>query len=84
MVYGHCTKDPKTPCPVNLYPKCYGCSSFRPSTGKLPLYERQYDGEQQRLTEAQKVGAELASEKAKATIEAMDKWLPELRSLTNG
>ena len=84
VVYGHCTKDPKTLCPVNLYPKCYGCSSFRPSTGKLPLYERQYDGEQQRLTEAEKVGAELAKEEAKATIEAMDKWLPELRRLANG
>jgi hypothetical protein len=84
VVYGHCTLDPKTPCPVNLFPKCYGCASFRPSTGKLPLYERQYQGEQQRLTEAEKAGAELASEEAKATIEAMDKWLPELRRLANG
>ena len=84
VVYGHCTLDPKTPCPVNLFPKCYGCSSFRPSTGKLPLYERQYRGEQQRLTEAEKTGAELAREEAKATIEAMDKWLPELRRLANG
>jgi transcription elongation factor Elf1/integrase len=84
VVYGHCTLDPKTPCPVNLYPKCYGCSSFRPSTGKLPLYERQYQGEQQRLTDAEKAGAELASEEVKATIEAMDKWLPELRRLADG
>lgn len=84
VVYGHCALDPKTPCPVNLFPKCYGCSSFRPSTGKLPLYERQYQGEQQRLIEAEKAGAELASEEAKATIEAMDKWLPELRRLANG
>ena len=84
VVYGHCALDPKIPCPVNLFPKCYGCSSFRPSTGKLPLYERQYQGEQQRLTEAEKAGAELASEEAKATIEAMDKWLPELRRLANG
>ena len=84
VVYGHCALDPKTPCPVNLFPKCYGCSSFRPSTGKLPLYERQYQGEQQRLTEAETVGAELASEEAKATITAMDKWLPELRRLANG
>ncbi len=84
VVYGHCALDPKTPCPVNLFPKCYGCSSFRPSTGKLPLYERQYQGEQQRLAEAEKVGAELAQEEAKATIEAMDKWLPELRRLANG
>ncbi|EAZ88043.1 site-specific integrase [Crocosphaera chwakensis] len=84
VVYGHCTLDPKTPCPVNLYPKCYGCSSFRPSTGKLPLYERQYHGEQQRLTDAEKAGAELASEEAKATIEAMNKWLPELRRLADG
>jgi integrase len=84
VVYGHCALDPKTPCPVNLYPKCYGCSSFRPSTAKLPLYERQYQGEQQRLTEAEKAGAELAQEEAKATIEAMDKWLPELRRLANG
>jgi integrase len=73
VVYGHCTLNPKTPCPVDLFPKCYGCSSFRPSTGKLSLYERQYQGEQQRLTEAEKAGAELASEEAKATIEAMDK-----------
>ena len=84
VVYGHCVLDPKTPCPVNLFPKCYGCSSFRPSTGKLPLYERQYQGEQQRLTEAENAGAELALEEAKATIEAMDKWLPELRRLANG
>ncbi|MGB5635513.1 MAG: hypothetical protein WBM86_22415 [Waterburya sp.] len=84
VVYGHCALDPKTPCPVNLFPKCYDCSSFRPSTGKLPLYERQYQGEQQRLTEAEKVGAELAQEEAKSTIEAMDKWLPELRRLANG
>ena len=84
VVYGHCILNPKTPCPVNLFPKCYGCSSFRPSTGKLPLYERQYQGEKQRLTEAEKVGAELAQEEAKATMTAMDKWLPELRKLTNG
>ena len=84
VVYGHCALDPKTPCSVNLFPKCYGCSSFCPSTGKLPLYERQYRGEQQRLAEAEKVGAELAQEEAKATIEAMDKWLPELRRLANG
>ena len=84
VVYGHCALNPKTPCPVNLFPKCYGCSSFRPSTGKLPLYERQYQGEQQRLTEAETAGAELASEEAKATITAMDKWLPELRRLANG
>ena len=84
VVYGHCALNPKTPCPVNLFPKCYGCSSFRPSTGKLPLYERQYQGEQQRLTEAETAGAELAHEEAKATIEAMDKWLPELRRLANG
>lgn len=84
VVYGHCALNPKTPCPVNLFPKCYGCSSFRPSTGKLPLYERQYQGEQLRLTEAEQAGAELAHEEAKATIEAMDKWLPELRRLANG
>ena len=84
VVYGHCTLNPKIPCPVNLFPKCYGCSSFRPSTSKLSLYERQYQGEQQRLAEAEKVGAELASEEAKATIEAMHKWLPELRRLANG
>ena len=84
VVYGHCALDPKTPCPVNLFPKCYGCSSFRPSTGKLPLYERQYQGEQQRLTEAETAGAELVREEAKSTIEAMDKWLPELRRLSNG
>ena len=84
VVYGHCTKDPKTPCPVNLYPKCYGCSSFRPSTAKLSLYERQYEGEQQRLTESKKAGAELASEEARSTIEAMNKWLPELRRLADG
>ena len=84
IVYGHCALDPKTPCPVNLFPKCYGCSSFRPSTSKLPLYERQYQGERQRLAEAKKAGAELAKEEAQATIEAMDKWLPELKRLANG
>lgn len=83
VVYGHCTLDPKTPCIYNLYPKCYGCSSFRSSTGKLPLYERQYAGEQQRMQEAEKAGAELAHEEAKATLEAMDKWLTELRRLAN-
>ncbi|NJM90509.1 MAG: hypothetical protein HC847_28655 [Hydrococcus sp. RU_2_2] len=51
---------------------------------QLSLYERQYEGEQQRLTEAQKVGAELASEEARSTVEAMNKWLPELRRLANG
>jgi integrase len=84
VVYGHCTLDPKTPCIYNLYPKCYGCSSFRPSTGKLPLYERQYAGEQQRLKEAETTGTELAYEEAKTTIEAMDKWLDDLRRLNNG
>ncbi|BAY86051.1 hypothetical protein NIES267_55570 [Calothrix parasitica NIES-267] len=83
IVYGHCALDPKIPCPINLFPKCYGCSSFRPSTSKLPLYERQYQGEQKRLAEAEKAGASLAFEEAKATIEAMDKWLSELRSLAN-
>lgn len=82
-VYGHCVLEPKTPCPFNLYPKCYGCDSFRPSTGKLPLYERQYVGEQQRLTEAATSGAELAYEEAKATVAAMDKWLPELLRLAD-
>ncbi|MDV2994632.1 MAG: hypothetical protein N4J56_004286 [Chroococcidiopsis sp. SAG 2025] len=83
VVYGHCTLDPKTPCIYNLYPKCYGCSSFRPTTGKLPLYERQYAGEQQRLEEASSAGAELAYEEAKTTLEAMDKWLPQLRSIAS-
>ena len=83
VVYGHCALDPKVPCPVNLYPKCYGCSSFRPSTGKLPLYERQYQGEKQRMEESQSAGEELAYEEAKTTVEAMDKWLPELRRLAN-
>lgn len=84
VVYGHCILSPKTPCPHNLYPKCYGCASFRPSTNKLPLYERQYAGEQQRMEEAKTKGVELAHEEAKTTLEAMDKWLPELRKLTNG
>ncbi len=84
VVYGHCALDPKTPCPVNLFPKCYGCSSFLPSTGKLVLYERQYQGEQQRLIEAEAAGAELAQEEARSTIKAMDRWLPELRKLANG
>jgi hypothetical protein len=83
VVYGHCILDPKTPCIYNLYPKCYGCSSFRPSTGKLPLYERQYAGEQKRLSDAKAAATELACEEAKATLEAMDKWLPELRRLAN-
>lgn len=84
VVYGHCTLDPKTPCPINLYPKCYGCSSFRPSTSKLLLYEQQYAGEYERMQTAQGAGAELAYEEAKTTIEAMDKWLPELKKLANG
>lgn len=83
VVYGHCSLDPKTPCPYNLYPKCYGCSSFRPSTEKLPLYQRQYSAEQQRMQKAQAIGAELAYEEAKTTIEAMDKWLNELLRLAN-
>lgn len=83
VVYGHCTLNPKTPCPHNLYPKCYGCSSFRPSTGKLPLYERQYVGEQQRMQQAKDGEVELAYEEAKTTVEAMDKWLPGLRRLAN-
>jgi len=83
VVYGHCALDPKIPCPVNLFPKCYGCSSFRPSTNKLPLYERQYQGEKQRLAEAEKIDASLAVEEAKATIEAMEKWLPELKRLAD-
>jgi hypothetical protein len=83
IVYGYCALDPKTPCPYSLYPKCYGCGSFRPSTGKLPLYERQYNGEVQRMTEAQGSGAELAYEEAKATVEAMNTWLPQLREMTD-
>ena len=83
VVYGHCILNPKTPCPVNLYPKCYGCGSFRPSTAKLPLYERQHQGEQLRLREAEQAGAELAAEEAKAIISAMDIWLPELQRLVN-
>lgn len=79
VVYGHCALDPKTPCPYNLYPKCYGCGSFRPSTGKLPLYERQYAAEQKRMDSASEAGAELAYEEALATLEAMDIWLPDLR-----
>lgn len=84
VVYGYCILDPKTPCIYNLYPKCYDCHSFCPSTGKLPFYERQYAGEQQRMEKAKEVEAELAYEEAKATLEAMDKWLPELRKLANG
>lgn len=83
VVYGYCTLNPKTPCPYNLYPKCYSCSSFRPSTNKLPLYERQYEGEKKRMTEAQEAKAELAYEEAKETIEAMEKWLFDLKELTN-
>ena len=83
VVYGHCALNPKTPCPHNLYPKCYGCSSFRPSTGKLSLYERQYAGEQERLQQASNAGAELAYEEAKITVEAMNKWLPQLRRIAN-
>jgi integrase len=83
VVYGYCTLDPKTPCPINLYPKCYGCSSFRPSTNKLPLYERQYAGEYERMQRAKEAEAELAYEEAKTTVEAMDKWLPELKDLAN-
>lgn len=84
VVYGHCTLDPKTPCIHNLYPQCYGCSSFRPSTGKLPFYERQYAAEQQRMKEASLSGAELAYEEAKSTLDAMDNWLPNLRKVAHG
>ncbi|MCS6783177.1 MAG: hypothetical protein NZ482_08375 [Gloeomargarita sp. SKYG98] len=72
------------PCPYSLYPRCYGCSSFRPSTDKLPLYERQYAAEKERLHRAQQAGAELIYEKAKATITDMDEWLPQLRELAHG
>ena len=84
VVYGYCVLDPKVPCPYNLYPKCYGCGSFCPSTSKLPLYERQYAGEKQRMEKADAAGAELAFEEAKSTVEAMDKWLPDLRGIANG
>lgn len=83
VVYGYCILDPKIKCPYNLYPKCYGCGSFCPSTAKLPLYKRQYAGEQQRMHSAQEAGASLAYEEVKATLEAMDKWLPDLRNLAN-
>jgi hypothetical protein len=83
VVYGYCALAPQTPCPYNLYPKCYGCGSFRPSIGKLPLYERQYAAEQKRMRQAQEAGVELAYEEAKATGAAMDKWLPELRRLAD-
>ncbi|WP_246163647.1 MULTISPECIES: hypothetical protein [Brasilonema] len=83
-VYGHCTLDPKTNCIYNLYPKCYGCGSFRPSTNKLPLYERQYAGEQKRMESAKQAGAALAYSESKATLEAMDKWLSDLRRVANG
>lgn len=83
-VYGHCTLDPKTNCIYNLYPKCYGCGSFRPSTNKLPLYERQYAGEQKRMESAKEAGAALAYQESKATLEAMDKWLSDLRRVANG
>lgn len=82
-VYGYCTLDPKTNCIYNLYPKCYGCSSFRPSTSKLPLYERQYAGEHKRMESAKQAGAALAYEESQATLEAMDKWLSDLRKVAN-
>jgi integrase len=84
VVYGHCALEPKTPCPYNLYPKCYGCGSFRPSTSKLPLYERQYAAEVQRMQSASHAQATLAYEEASSTVEAMDKWLEKLRSLVDG
>jgi integrase len=34
-VYGYCALAPKTPCPHNLYPKCYGCSIVK--QGKFVL-----------------------------------------------
>jgi hypothetical protein len=83
-VYGYCALDPKTSCPYNLYPKCYGCSSFRLSTGKLPLSKRQYQSERQRMEQARKAGAELIYEEAKATVEAMNQWLPQLREVAHG
>ena len=36
------------------------------------------------MIEAKTAGSELATEEAKATITAMDKWLRELRRLANG
>lgn len=84
VVYGHCALDPRVKCPHNLYPKCYDCGSFRPSTSKLPFYERQYVGEKQRMEEAEIAGAELAFEEAKSTVEAMERWLPQLRRVANG
>jgi hypothetical protein len=83
-VYGYCSLNPKIPCPFNQYPKCYGCGSFRPSTGKLPLYERQYTGEIQRMNEAREAGAELAYEEAKMILEAMNTWLPKLKEVAHG
>jgi hypothetical protein len=83
VVYGYCALDPQTSCPYQLYPKCYGCGSFRPSTAKLPLYERQYAGEQKRLSEAKQAGASRAYEEAKLTLETMDEWLDELRRLAD-
>ncbi len=83
-VYGYCALDPKDPCPYKLYPQCYGCGSFRPSLSKLSLYENQYVGEERRLYEAQKAGAELACEEAKSILTAMDKWLPALREVAHG
>lgn len=84
VVYGHCALNPKTPCPYELYPKCYGCKSFCPSTDKLPLYERQYGGEKQRMQTAKDSGSELAYEESQAVVKAMDKWLPDLRELADG
>ena len=83
-VYGYCAiADSKVPCPHELYRQCYGCKSFVASTDKLPLYERQYKREQQRLVEAKEVGAELIELEAKHIIEEMDRWLPELRKMAN-
>ncbi|MHC5718340.1 MAG: hypothetical protein ACYTX0_41230, partial [Nostoc sp.] len=60
------------------------CGSFRPSTSKLPLYERQYAGEHKRMESAKQAGAALAYSESKATLEAMDKWLSDLRKVANG
>lgn len=83
-VYGYCALTVEQKCPKNLYPKCYGCSSFRPPVDKLPLYIQQYEGEKKRMMEAKDKGIGVAYEEAKSTLEAMDLWLHELKEVADG
>jgi len=67
----------QNPCPYNLYPKCWlwQLSSQYGQTHSTNGSTR----EKQRIEEAL-TAEQMALEEAKSTVEAMDKWLPELES----